>query len=780
MDSTKKRLYEIGYIIVKNTFLLTNGLIFAVVVLLYFFNDKQSALFIGTLLFLNVALWIIQDLRAWYALEKLQSLTAPKVSRLNTDGTEEVVLAEDIKKGDSIKLKIGDQVPVDCSFVEGENLEVNEGLITGESTSIVKMPGDIILAGSIVTTGFGVVTSETIFTESRIARMTAGIKTYSKTTSPIQKSVGTIVTYSAYMSIAAVIYTVVHGNYVGESPVRIVKVIGSIVSMFVPQGMVFSVTLFFTYGAANLFKKQVLLQEVNATEKLGRIKNLCMDKTGTLTKKEILMEKIYISPKIEKSRAEIMIAGYLYGVKDSSSEIMHALKNFFTTLFTGEILEILPFSSWRKYGAIKMKNRDEEYVVLAGLPDNFLEHITDSEEHTWLKKNLDMESNLGKRVFCFVISHEKAIPLTLSSSNLSIIAMATFSNVLREGIAETVHFFQERDVHIRIISGDNLQTSQAIALAAGINNSDKSISGKEIGEWSDADFKEKVHNYTVFAQIVPEQKEKIVEAFKENGFTAMIGDGANDALAIKKADLGIAMFDGSPATRHVASIVLTNNSFAALPDGVILAGTIIRNIEVFGSIFFNLMFSGVFLFIILALFGYEYPITPLNITFINYFAIGVPGILLSYWTIHPQSILLQNDTRSFLEKVLSFSVLAAFFQACGIAIIFALNEESARTAETNTFVVLGFILFGFVFFLFSSRLYLGIMDWSHKLQIFIAGITSILLIVAFFYIPFLMKFYNVVALKSNLSLIYQTALISICICAIQYFLMQIFMKKVAK
>jgi cation-transporting ATPase E len=733
---------ELGYIVSRNVFLLTNAIIFAVVILLFIFGEIYASLFIGIILFFNVFFGLIQDIRAWLALTRLQLLTAPHVIRLSTDGAEESVLAENIQKDDNLKLKIGDQVPCDSTLLDAHGFEINEGLITGESHSIPKAIGDHLLAGSIVTSGTSTLRVDTVYHESRIARMTEGIQQYSISASPIQQSVERVVSFAGYVLMGALIFVISRGILLHVPWVRVVLNIGALASMLVPQGLVFAITLLFAYGAANLFRKNVLLQEVNATEKLGRIKNLCMDKTGTLTENILDVETMYVQTETLRENAKKLAAAYIAGTKDSS-EIFRAVKKHLMHEYIGTVSETLAFSSWRQYGAVRIPDAHKDVVVFAGSPDVFLPHIGSAEEQQWLHALLEKHSPAGKHVLCITQTYASAIPKELSSVNLSIVAVFVFYNNLREGIRDTINFFQDREVRIRIISGDNPETVRAIATEAGIAHTDKVITGKEMENWTKKDYEAKVKLYTIFARIVPEVKENIIEAFRKDGFTAMVGDGANDALAIKKADLGIAMFDGAPATRRLAAIVLTNNSFEALPGGVELADSIIRNVEIFSSIFFNQTLIGFFLFVAVSAAGYEYPLTPLNITLINYFAIGIPGLLISYWAIRPEKRAVPASTEPFLSRVLPFSSASAVIQTVGMASVFALSLGG----NLNTPLVFAFILLGVIFFMMSPRVYNGIITRAQKIQFTALGIIECILLISIFNIPFLITFFDVSAIS---------------------------------
>ena len=666
---SRRQLEAILAIIARNVFLLINGIILVVVILLAVFGDVREGIFLGLLTVLNMILGCAQEINAWLNLEKLQLLAAPKVTRMNEDGTESVILAEEIREKDKIKLKAGDQAPCDGILSSSHGFEVSEALITGESNDFLRKPGDRVLAGSIITSGSGVLEVEKVFAESRIALMTKSIKKYSLILSPIQQSINTIVKYTGYALLVVILFVVGRGFLVHESTVNIIQTIGALASDLLPQGMVVIITLFFSYGAAHLYRRNVLLQEVNAIEKMGRIKNLCMDKTGTLTDNNLIIERLQVAPGVSEKNAEASITAYAQSSGDSSQTI-EAIKKMFPVGYSGNIIDSLGFSSSRQFGATHIKDDVGERVVLAGAPDVFLQYFATAEDKAWVQKYIDTEAKIGKRLICFVRSDIKALPQDLSGMKLSAVAVVILNNNLREGVKEAIQFFQDRGVAIRIISGDSPETVQAVAAAAGVNNYDAVTTGAELEAWTAADFLKNIHQYTIFARIKPEQKERIIEVLKQDGFTAMIGDGANDALAIKKADLGIAMFDGAQATRQVASVVLVKNSFSDLPNGVKLADSVIQNIKICASLFFNQVFLGLLFFIALTVAGYSFPFTALNFTFTSYFAIGLPGSLIFYWIIRPVHPEVLKDDKSFLRQVLPFAFISAIPQAIVVALAF--------------------------------------------------------------------------------------------------------------
>lgn len=741
-QSYTQKFYDIGYLIFRNVFLLINSIIFAVVGLLFFFGDIKEGIFLGIIVVINTIIAIIQDIHAWLTLERLNLLTALRVVRLNEDEKEERALPQEIVKNDRIKLKLGDQVPCDGTLISSQGLEVNIALITGESRSFPKLEGEDILAGSIVSAGSGLMRATNTYKESGIAKMTEGIKRYSKNISPIQESINTVVRYAGYVLLAVIAFVIIRGFALSEPAVLMVKNIGALASMLVPQGLVIAATLLFAYGAVHFFRKHVLLQEMNATEKFGRIKNLCMDKTGTLTENTLTVEDIHIPQKILTQEAETLAAAYV-GKSEDSSDTMLAIKKFLKREYKGDVIESLPFSSWRQYGGVLIKGTRTNIAVLAGAPEIFMPHLTLAQDTQWLQGVLETHSRLGKRIVCFVRSNGSVLPRDLSGAKLSVLAVFVLYNNLREGIHKAIDFFQHRGVRIRILSGDNPETVRAVVLLAGIHNTEAIVTGRQIEAWRETDFDEKAKQYTIFARIKPEQKEKIIEALKKDGFTAMVGDGANDALAIKKADLGIAMFDGAPATRQLASVVLTHNSFSELPAGVQLADAIIENMDILASIFLNQAFLGFFLFVAISILGYSYPLVPLNITFINYFTIGMPVLLISYWAIYSRDQVPPANQEQFLKRVAPFPLVSSILQSLGVAGVFILSLNYLKNTEPNTPVAIAIIAFGFIFFLFAPSVYSGTITRTQKIQLFLLTFLELILLFFGFKIPPLTDFFSI-------------------------------------
>lgn len=769
-------------IIFRNLFLLVNIVIFFVVVLLILFGNIQAGIFLGIVFVLNTLIAVVQDINARVILEKLQMLTALRVVRINKDKTETSVLAEEIKKGDILKMQLGDQAPCEGILVSTDNLEISEALITGESDSFSKKDGDKIIAGAIVTSGHALMQALGLFRESKLAKISGDVKKYAASPSSIQTAINKVIKYFGFILLIVLLFVVVRGILVHASRLEIVTNAGALASTLVPQGLVVVITLLFAIGAAGYSKRDVLFQEINATEKLGRIKNLCIDKTGTLTDNVLVVEAMHIVEGFNEENAHSLTYACIVGLSDSSQTVL-AVKKYLESSDKKdgkkkEIALALPFSSWRRYGAVEIREGNTLQSVFLGTPDVMIPQIANEVEKKWLENIVNENARAGKRVLCVSLASEAGLPKDLGKLHLSIMAIFVFKNTLREGVENAINFFQSRGVQIRVLSGDNADTVRAVAESVGIDGAEKVVTGTEVEKWTDKEFKMRAHEYTVFAQVLPEHKVKLIEAFKKDGFTAMVGDGVNDALAMKKADLGIAMFDGVPVTRQLADVILMTNSFSDLPGAVELADHFIRSIEISSGVYINQSLLGLFFFVIISIFGYAYPLTPLNITFINYFTVGFSGILIAYWALRPTGKILPANDKPFLKRVLPVVFYCAIVEAIGAALVFMLSPHYLKIASSNTLVGLSFIVFGFLFIIFAMDVYCGSITGREKFQLFLLGIFQIILIYLALQIPLLVKFFNITEPYPSLTAVGQTILVVLVFGLIQYFIVKkLFLQK---
>lgn len=734
---TVRDIFRIAFVSVAS---LGNLIIFIVLGALFYFGETKPAIFLSLAVFFNVFAGLINDIRARIALEKLQLLTTPKFVRVNADGSEESVFPEVLAVGDTLRLRLGDQVPCDATLLSASNFEISQALMTGESDSFPKKKGEVVLAGSVVVAGVASARVDTLFEESRLAQMTSGIKRYSISLSPIQNSVNDVIRYSGYVVLLIIGFIAARGMYLQEDPTSMVKAAASLTGMLIPQGLMVATTLLFAYGAIRLLREHVLLQDVNATEKLGRIRNLCIDKTGTLTENTPTVETLHVAPGIAREEAAALTTSYISGSGDSSQTVQ-AIQAYLGATSTFSVIDSTPFTSQKRYGAVLLEQEESTSLVVMAGPDILLPYIG-AAERTWLKKFLDDKALRGKRLVCVARAQANSLPASLEGVELSPVAVFVLENALRPGTRDIVSFLQGRGIRIRVISGDNPDTVQAVAASAGIHDTELVVSGSELAEWSEAQWQEKAGTYTIYARITPEQKERLVEAIKKSGFTAMVGDGANDALAIKKADLGIAMFDGAAATRQLSSVVLTNNSFSALPGGVRMADNFIGNIEIISGLYFFEMILGLLLFIAAAAIGYGYPISPQNMVFINYFTLGFPAILTFYWAMRPLATHRPASLKPFLRRVLPFPTWSAALALVPLLGIFLYNLPELHTSQSSSPVVITFVVLSFIFLCFAPKVYNGVISRMQRGSLAVLGVGELVLLVLAFTVPLASVFFD--------------------------------------
>jgi cation-transporting ATPase E len=666
-------------------FLVTNTILFCVVILLYVFGSHGESLLLCFALCSIAVFRISQNIRAKNLIKKVRLFSTSHVERLERDGSVSFQRVEDIKKGDLIFLKTGDDVPFDGTVIDVVSVEVTEGIITAESGSLPKMKGDKIQSGSVITSGAVTIRVESLFEEARMYRMSKSMKTNYFELSLLQKEVARIVSFSTWLLFFAIVLTFLHDSIFRTGIVHSVSTIGALTILLIPQGFALILVLLFLYGSRYLESKDLLMQELGAVENLGRIKELCMDKKSDVDKK---------------------IHTYLQGAIDTS-ETVQAVRRFAGTLGeTQKVLEILPFSSWRSYGAMRVEKAfGGTEIILAGAPETVGAQITSNVERAWLSSFLESDAKQGKRIFCLAVANTSEIKNKSMTATITPLAVFILRSDLRPGIQDTIEFFQERGVRVRILSGDSKETVMAIASQAGIQHTGTCITGKEMEGWTDEDYVYEAPKHALFARVYPEQKEKIIKALRMQAFTAMIGDGANDALALKASHVGIAMFDGSSATKRVASTILLTNSFTALPAGVLLSSRIIKSIELYFSLFLFPTYAGTILFLGMFFSGVSFPLSPLNVLLISLISIGFPSLFLLYWTFHVREPVGIPTKKSLVTKAGDFVMKSAICQSVLVIIASLLQKYFFAQFALPYFVLLMECGTGFIFFLFVAKLF---------------------------------------------------------------------------
>lgn len=671
-------------------------IILVLVALLFLIDQRGDALFLGSTITLNSLLGIIQEIRARHMLYKLELLNAQTVHRLTEKGIEEIPLAA-IREGDQLELYPGDQVPADGRILESRECRLDESLLSGESQEISKKMGDFVLAGSRVTGGSAIFQVIALGDQTRAGRIAKKLRKYSNRLTPLQRSLARILRYLTYLSALVIILIIIDGRASHSSIREIINTVVAGAVTLVPEGLVLASTLLYSYGTLNLARHQVLIQRLASLEGFGRLRYLCFDKTGTLTEAHLKIAQIIPLEPYSLRETKHLLAALVSAENHPSpttQAILDAIPHYNPT-----ITSQLPFTSSRKFSAIGItKDGDTQFLAL-GAPEILKKKTTLTVA---MEKIIHQAALEGKRVLLALDLGSKADSLEDAlEGHGHAFAIIVLASQLRPGIQDVVFYLQAQGVQLRVISGDALETVQQIARESGILHVEQAITGDELALLERKNWNETVRTTTIFARILPEQKEQIIATLCKYGFTGMVGDGVNDALALKKADLGIAMRDGSSATRLIADVVLLNNDFASFPIGMRLGSQIILGLEMVACIFFNKISYGLTIILLNIVLDGTFPFAPRHIVLLNLFTIGIPSLI---WSIMPPQTAHRLDPDFFFPRVFRFTILNGILT--GLAVIGSVFVSNLLGFyETQTLALLiAFTLGCFTFWLIPESL----------------------------------------------------------------------------
>ena len=716
--------------------------IYTLAIILLLLGEIKDAYFVSVAITFNFMIAIVQEIRARRALKKLELMSAPRANRILENGTTEEVSYDELVEGDEILLSNGDEIPADAKVISSKGLEVDESILTGESVSIEKNSGDELMASSTVTAGSARAKVDAVGEYSKAGQMTSKLKEYVPEITPLQKNINraiTILTYSA-LALALLVYVVY--SLSGRSLVEIFKVITSGAVTVIPEGLLLASTLLLAYGSLKLAIAKVLPQKITAIEAMALLQVLCTDKTGTLTEPDIVFDKFIAFDSKKDSLYYHELIGLAVQETSGSNSTGKAIMAAFKAPDKYETTDIMAFSSERKMSAIQAKFDNKSQVSLfMGAPEYVSKLTTISKSQ---QEIITKATNQGRRVLLLALSNNKneLKDQVKNPKNIHPLGLIFLRNDLREGVVDTVKYLQQNNVSIRVISGDNPNTVKYIAQKAGIVNSDRMITGAELAKMSDKEWYRAVYRNTIFARVLPEQKERLIETFqKQNKFTGMVGDGVNDALALKKADLGVAMYSGSAAARRVSDIILLNNSFNSLPIGMRLGNRIMQSIELISTLFFHKVSYGILLLLITMVIGIHYPFEPRHNTFMNFFLVTMPTVL---WTLFPPTPSFRINPRSFwkdtLLAVLPISIISGLAVTVSYWFMSSIGTYSRESVSTTTVIVA--TLFGMYLVFLMIPLHRPKFSLAGKLAHVVYVILSILVATTIFSIGFVRDFFD--------------------------------------
>lgn len=623
-----------------NVFTRFNAIIGALWLVMLFVAPFQDSLF-GYVIIANTGIGIIQE---WRAKKTLDSLAVIGESRptVRRDGAAVEIGTSEIVLDDLIEIGPGDKVVVDGVCAETDGLEIDESLLTGEADPVVKRPGDKVMSGSFVVAGGGAFKATRVGREAYAAQLAEEASRFTLVHSELRSGISTILKYVTWMMIPTAIGLIISQLVVKQYGLKdaIARTVGGIVPM-VPEGLVLLTSVAFAIGVIRLGRKQCLVQELPAIEGLARVDTVCLDKTGTLTEGGMdVMELRTLDGHDETYIRRVL--GALGESDPRPNASLQAVIDAYPDTEEWRCTESLPFSSARKYsGASFSEGNGESSTWLLGAPDVLLADGDPALDETG---RLNEE---GLRVLLLARAvRDLDGPDVAEGARPA--ALVVLEQRLRPDAADTLRYFAEQDVHAKVISGDNAVSVAAVAGKLGLTGA--TVDARRLPA-AQEDMARALDEGTVFGRVTPQQKRDMVGALQSRGHTvAMTGDGVNDVLALKDADIGVSMGSGSEATRAVAQIVLLNNSFATLPSVVAEGRRVIGNITRVATLFLVKTVYSVLLAVLVVCWQVEYPFLPRHLTLLSTLTIGVPAFFLA---------LAPNKERArphFVRRVMRYSI----------------------------------------------------------------------------------------------------------------------------
>ena len=613
------------------------------------FADAEITQFLFVVIFsANLLIGIVQEILAKKQIDKLAVLLSSTV-KVVRGGKESEIPVKEVVLDDVLFLEAGQQVPADCILLDG-NAEVNESLLTGESDSVKKREGEMLYAGSFVVSGACRVRADKVGAATYLNKLTSKAKKYKRPSSEIMNSIRLFIRAIALLIvIVAALMSWTNWKNIGVGDelgpeYRIQKTIqytSAIVVGMIPSGLLLLTSLAMAVGVQRLGKKQTLVQDLYSLEMLARVNVLCLDKTGTITDGRMTVSDCMIlETESEYTVDEVM--GSMLSALDDNNQTSIALLDRFGATPVLQPTATLPFSSKRKLSAVTF-GRDGTYIM--GAPEFVLRPMP-----ARIERIVKQYAQTGLRVLALAHA-EGSLEGEAVPAGAHAIALITLADNLRPEATETVKWFRDNDVEIRIISGDNPVTVAEVARRAGVPGAGKYIS---LDGLTDIEVENIAHEYTVFGRVTPEQKAVLVRTLKREGNTvAMTGDGVNDILALKEADCAITVASGSEAARNVSHIVLMNNNFMNLPSVVNEGRRVINNIKNSASLYIMKTLFTAFLAILCFFMQVPYFFTTNNLILFEMFVAAIPSFVIA---------LQPNNNRvkgNFMMYVLSRSVPGA-------------------------------------------------------------------------------------------------------------------------
>lgn len=695
ISKTKKQ------IVIEHTFTYFNCLnVFLAAIIIS--TGRWTNLTFMVVIFINAFIGIYQELKVKKIIDQLTVVTVKKVKVIR-DSQEIMIPTEQLVKDDIVFLETGNQIGSDCVVLESRGIEVNEAMLTGESEPVKKKQNDELYSGSFVVAGSAYAKVIRVGNDNYSTKLVHQAKNKNNASSEMKDSIEKVIKVLSVVIIPVgiVLFFSQRSAFPNDMASAIVKTVAGVVGM-IPEGLVLLTSLSFIIGVGKLARKKALIQEMEAIEALARVDVLCLDKTGTITTGELKIENVIALENRDMKDIEIVM-GVMAHKCDDVNATQLALQDYFQLQEDVEIDHYIPFSSERKMRALSILHKG---CFVLGAPEFLLPACHD------VLKQANQYAKEGYRVL--LLGETDFIDeVSCQIGHVKPMALLIIYDCIRPEAKETLRFFENAQVDIRILSGDNPTTVSRVAQLAGLKNGHLYIDASTLPK-DDLELEKIVSHYNVFGRVKPEQKQRIIKALQANGHVVgMVGDGVNDVLALKDADCGIAMAAGSDAAKQAAHIVLLDSSFASMVDIVKEGRAIIADIERVSSLYLTKTIYSTVLCLIFACLRMSYPFTPLQLSLISGLAIGLPSFLL---TLERSSSL---SSQGFLKHVISTALPCALTMIIYMLVITIIGRQlhfDSKLLSTYYYLVAGFISFLVVFVV--------CMPWN-RIRVIVASIITV-------------------------------------------------------
>ncbi len=682
-DSGERTSRTLREIVRANVFTRFNAILGTMLGLILVFGSPADGLF-GIVLVVNALIGIVQEYRAKRTLDQLAVLSAP-VARVVRDGEVTAIPVDAVVLDDLLELRTGDQVPADGVVHIADGLELDESLLTGESDPILKHAADQVLSGAIVVAGSGRVQATAVGDAAYARKLAAEARRFTVTHSELVAGINVILKYVTWVLVLVgplLFFRQLQDENISNA---VSGAVAGVVGM-VPEGLVLLTSIAFGLAAVTLARRKVLVQELPAVEGLARVDVVCLDKTGTLTEGIVEFERIeLLAP---PSDADVVAAALgALSHDEGGNATQEAIAGAFAAPSDWSREGFVPFSSARKWSAAGY--RDHGTWVL-GAPEMVWLDASDPVRH-----QADELAATGNRVL--LLARGGVLAGEELPSELEPAALVLLEEKVRPDAAETLAYFHEQGVTLKVISGDNPRTVGAVAQRVGLPDAGEPFDARELPEDVD-ELAEVLEHHSVFGRVTPHQKRAMVKALQSRGHVvAMTGDGVNDALALKDADIGVAMGSGAAATRAVAQLVLLDSKFSTLPGVVAEGRRVIANIERVSNLFLTKTTYAALLAIVTVIIGWPYPFLPRHLTIVSALTIGIPAFFLAF---APSR---QRYVPGFVRRVLRFAIPAGIIIAAAVAITYAIARQETGTREARTITTVVLMVLGLYVLVMLAR-----------------------------------------------------------------------------